>query len=300
MARKIPRKHHFIPQMILKNFSNAKGQVWVNDGAGTYLSQIKDVFAIRDLNAKWDWSDIPVGTDYEGFLASVPRTDEYELVLGKIESEAEPVITAIIEQARCPNRLVLEPQHRDILKRFMFASARRTPEAQNRTAIFSLGPEVFYEAAKATAERKNLPPPNKESFAGSPQVRRIRDKMLSNSRAGFAAGVHPFLKEEELKFAPRTGVAVAVIRERCNEFVLGSHGVTLLERSLLQYLPAVSWLPVAPDIAIGVTTYPDWNVAIELSAHNGGTEIVSLINHSTAVLSERIVGESEALVRSMK
>ena len=52
-------QHHFNPKMLLKNFSNAKEQVWVNDGTQTFYTHIKNVFKIHDLYATWDWSRIP-------------------------------------------------------------------------------------------------------------------------------------------------------------------------------------------------------------------------------------------------
>ena len=300
MERNRPKQHHFNPKMILKNFSNAKEQVWVNDGTRTFHTHIKNVFAIHDLYAKWDWSRIPEGADHEKLLASVPKTYEFEDHLADIESEAEPVITAIIEQARYQGSLILDHRQRDALKRFVFALARRTPEAQNRTAIFSGYADAFYEAAKANAELNNYPLPHKESLYEDPMVRQLRDMTFSNTQARFAAGNHISLEEEDLKFARETGVAVAVIRDQCNELVLGSHGITILEKSPPQYLPAMSWLPVAPDVAIGITGLPDRDVLIELYAHNGGAEIVSFMNRSAAGLSQRIVGASAASVRSLK
>ena len=300
MARKDPRRNHFNPEMILKNFINAKGQVWVNDGTRVYLTHIKNVSVERDLYAKWDWSSIPQDADYEGFLASVRRTYEYEDQLANIESEADTVIAAVIEQARCRNSLVLDPEQRDILKGFVFASSRRTPEAQNRASMFSGDTDPFYEAVKEIARLDNYPMPDKDMFYEDPRVRQIRDMVLSNTKARFAAGDNSDLEDEAMKFAQETGVAVAVIRDQCNEFVLGSHGLTLLGPSQTPYLPAISWLPVAPDIAIGITAWPNRDVLTEVSAHNGGTEIVSLMNRSTADLSERIIGASEALVRSLK
>ena len=42
MARNDPRRNHFNPEMILKNFSNAKARVWVNDGTRTYHAHIRE------------------------------------------------------------------------------------------------------------------------------------------------------------------------------------------------------------------------------------------------------------------
>lgn len=300
MERNRPKQHHFNPKMLLKNFSNAKEQVWVNDGRSAFLTHITNVFKIHDLYANWDWSRMPEGADDENLLAAVPKTYEFEGRLANIESEAEPVITAIIEQARCQSSLALDQWQRDNLKRFVFALGRRTPEAQNRTEIFSGYADAFYEAAKANAELNNYPLPNKESFYENPLIRQVMYKALSNTRARFAAGDHISLEEEDLRFARETGVAVAVIRDKCNELVLGSHGITIIEQSLSQYLQVMSWLPVAPDVAIGITRWPDREVSIELCAHNSGAEIVSSMNRSTAALSQRIVGASSASVRPLK
>ena len=300
MPRNLPRRNHFNPEMILKNYSNEKGQVWVNDGARTYQTHIKNVFVIRDLYANWDWSSIPEGASYEEFLASVPRTYGYEDQLTDIEGAAEPVVTKIIEQVRNQDRFLLDPRERDTLKRFVFASARRTPEAQNRAAMFSEVVDAFYEAAKQVAEANNYPLPDKESLYTDPRVCHIRDMVLSNTKARFAAGDHRDLEAEEQKFTQETGLVVAVIRDQCEQFVLGSHGITLLDGSLLQYLPAISWLAVAPDMCIGITAFPDRDFIMELSARNSGREIVSLMNRSTATQSERIIGASEDQVRSLK
>ena len=300
MQRNFPKLHHFNPKMLLKNFSNGKEQVWVNDGAHTYRTHIRNVSAIHYLNAKWDWSAIPKGTDYEKILASVPRTDEYEIRLGDIESAAEPVIAQIIEQTRHQKCLNLTSRQRDILKRFVFTSARRTPESQIRAGMFSAVDDAFYDTAKQVADLNNFPLPDKETLYADLGVCQLRDMVLSNTRARFAAGDHSDLEAQELKFAQETGLVVAVIRDQCEYLVLGSHGITLLDPVWLQYLPAISWLPAAPDIAIGVTAFPDRDFMMELSAYNGGAEIVSLMNRSTAVLSERIIGASEDLVRSLK
>ena len=300
MERNRPKRHRFSPKMLLKNFSNATEQVWVNDGTNTFLTHITNVFKVHDLYAKLDWSRIPEGAVDENLLASVPKTYEFEDRLAHIESEAEPVATAIIEQARCQSSLALDQRQRDTLKRFVFALARRTPEAQNRTAIFSGYADAFYEVAKANAELNNYRLPNKESLCENPMIRQLRDKVLSNTRARFAAGDHISLEEEDLRFARETSIAAAVIRDKCNELVPGSHGITIIEQSLSQYLQVMSWLPVAPDVAIGITRWAGQEVSIELCAHNGGAEIVSSMNRSAAGLSQRIVGASAASVRSLK
>ena len=64
-------------------------------------------------------------------------------------------------------------------------------------------------------------------------------------------------------------------------------------------LGAISWLPIAHDIAIGATAFPDREFLTILGSDNDGEQIISAFNRATAERSRTIAGRSEALVRCL-
>ena len=125
MQRKNPRKHHYIPEMLLKRFCGPAGLLWVNNGYKTYQTSTRDAFEERDLNATYNVAPSAVGNGY-----SVNLSYEHEEALSRIEDNAEPAIQQIIEQARRLSPPRLSPKLRNAWKFFYIAMARRTPEAQ--------------------------------------------------------------------------------------------------------------------------------------------------------------------------
>jgi hypothetical protein len=78
------RKHHYVPQMYLKGFANAKGQLWTNDAStGRAFPAPPDGIA-----AQRDWN----GLDVEGV-----RKDALEIELGKFEGVIAPAVKRVRE-----------------------------------------------------------------------------------------------------------------------------------------------------------------------------------------------------------
>ena len=123
---------------------------------------------------------------------------------------------------------------------------------------------------------------------------------MGNVNAKFAVGDDPHIENETQKFSRETGLSFAIIRIPKKSFVIGSHGLTIIDRNLVGNLTAISWLPIAHDIAVGVTFYPDREMLSILNCGNGGERFIFLMNRATASMSKTIVGNSEELVRSLR
>ena len=296
-----PQRQHYIPkEVLLQNFCDAQGYIWVNDGSKVYGTNPVNAFVIGNLYTKSDFTNAQRGADAEAFFDSVEKSYEYEERLGVIESEATSAIRQVIEEARkgrCP-RLSLE--NRNALKSFIFTIARRTPESQARYVESLSIEDPFYYAAKHIADRDGYPLPDKDLLYEDPDVLRFKDMVMSNVNAKFAAGDHLNVEQETQKFLRGTGLCVAVIRIPDRGFIIGSHGLTIIDRRYSRNLGAVSWLPIAPDVAVGVTTFPDREFLVTLDSTNDGGNLISVLNITTAARSERIAGASEELVRSLK
>ena len=285
--------------MLLKRFVDDDGFIWVHDGENMYKTNPGNVFSIGHLYTKSEFGNAPKGSSYDGFLDSIQKSFEYEARLSEIETEAEPVVQRIIDQARngrCPE---LSVDFREAWKRFYVAMARRTPEAQERVSKSKGHRDVFHEAAKGIADQVGYELPTAEELYQDPRVSVLKKLVMSNTNAKFAAGDDPNIETETNRFSLETGVCVIVIGIPKRSFVIGSHGLTMLEDEVASKVGAVSWLPIAHDVAVGATAFPDREFLVVLDNSNDGEMLISAFNRATADRSKIIAGRCQALVRSL-
>ena len=171
-----PRRHHYIPQVLLRSFLDDCGCLWVGNKyqKRIYKTSPKNVFVKKDLYAVHD-------------LAQTTKTYCYEKSFSKIEGEAAPVIKKIIEQARnrkCPQ---LSPDECRIWKQFFISIARRTPESQKRVSAAG-NRDVFYEAFKSQADKRNFHLCDRDTLYKDSRILEIKTKVESNVNAKFAIG----------------------------------------------------------------------------------------------------------------
>ena len=300
MGRNTPKRNHYIPQMLLKNFCGDSRRVWVGDGKRIYAAKPRNVFVQRHLYTKSIFESSPKGTDHDDFLNSIEKSYEYEDHLSVIESRAAPAVREIVVHVRKGKCPALSIEHRDAWKRFLFAIARRTPESQNRVGGLTGHVDTFYEASKHVANLNNDPLPDRATLYQDDRVLRLKNMVMTNVNAKFAAGNDSHIENETQKFSRETGLYLVVIRIPKKSLVIGSHGLTIVDRMFVENLTATSWLPIAPDIAVGATAFPDRELLSVLDGNNGGERVISEMNRATASMSKIIVGQSEDLVRSLR
>ena len=61
MEHSEPKRQHYIPEMLLRNFCNPYGRVWVADGAKVYETHPRNVFVESHLYTRSDFSKVPRG-----------------------------------------------------------------------------------------------------------------------------------------------------------------------------------------------------------------------------------------------
>ena len=299
MGYNSPKRQHYIPKMLLKRFADADDLIWVNDGSNVFKTNYGNAFSIGHLYTRAKFGNTPKGASYDEFLSSVQKSYEHEESLGRIESDAEPAVQRIVETARqgkCPQ---LPPRLREAWKRFFVGMARRTPESQDRVAESAISMDAFYEAAKRVADQDDHPLPAIEELYQAPRVLELREMVMSNTNARFAAGDDPRLESETKRFIGDTGLCVLAVGIPNSGLVIGSHGLTVLDDELGAKLGALSWVPIADDLAVGATAYPDREFLTVLDSENEGEQIVSAFNAATAARSKYVAGSSESLVRSL-
>ena len=139
MGANRPRRHHFVPEMLIRNFGDDEGFLWVGDRkrGNCYRAKPKNVFVEGNLYSNYDYIH---GTN----------SYEYEHTLSRIESNAKAAISGVIEQVRGGRNPQLESELNRNLMEFVIALARRTPESQERVFSESEGnfEEVFDSVVK--------------------------------------------------------------------------------------------------------------------------------------------------------
>ena len=281
-----PKRHHYIPQMLLKNFLDDRGRFWVFDKIEGKLHQCtpRNTFVQKNLYRTLNF-------DHENY------SYEAEEELSRIESRAAPVIRRIIECARNNEYPQLIPEDRKSWKRFMLAMARRTPESQERVSYKSFD-DIFYEAAKKVAEKENyMALPDKGSIFQDSRISKLKDVIKSNVDARFAAGDHPRTRDETERFCRETGLLIAVICEPRRSFVIGSHGVAIAQPDHKDDQTQGSWLPISHDVAVAPTAFPDRESLLRLN--HDRDSIIKRINRASAAQSRIIAGRSKALICSL-
>ena len=285
MGANRPRRHHYIPEMLLRNFCDDEETLWVGDKkrGNCYKTGPKNVFVKRNLYSHHDYNR---GTD----------SYEYEQALSNIESNAKPALSSVIEQVRSQRNPRLDLELDRHLKEFVIAMARRTPESQER--VFGESDrnfeEVFDSVAKDLLKSAGYGVPEQGWFDQDSGVLKLKQTMKVNQSAKFAAGEDHILQEDSERFSRKTGWGFALIEMPKRSFVIGSHGLTVMQEGAAL---GGNWLPIAHDVAIQVTAFPDRG--FRLCLDNKNEAIIKSINTATAAQSDIIVGRSEALIRSL-
>ena len=281
---------HYIPQMLLRNFCDGNGLLWVarKDAGPPFQGSPRNVFAVNNLNTK----QTPIANaDQTGWIFQPDRSPER--ILSKIESRAAGPIRQVIGTAREERLPELSSDARDALKHFFFSIARRTPESQRR--FRTPEPEARHELyirLSRMAENQGVALPCEDDFYADPAIRELIDYMFHNADASMAAGTIPSVRRYLDQFFKNRYLAVVVITQCKSRFILGSHGI-----AIIQGMPPGSWLPIAPDVAIA---YHDDHQHEKISFL--GTEhdkVIRAINLASASNSTMIAGNPRRLIARM-
>jgi hypothetical protein len=221
MAQDVPRKHHYIPQFLLANFTNEEGVLW------TY-----------DTEQKKSWQSTPRTTGFERDLYAVTTKDEerdfglFEKALASaIDEPGADAISGLLKRQH------LGPERFANFLGFVAAQMQRTPASFERLTA-TIGPsmqETFERVAKFHPEfRENVSAALAEEGATAAEIEEQFQAMATGQYI-----VHPhreFVLMEAFK-------AVAVIHtELCRmrwvfsevpqgeaDLILGDHPVMLAD-----------------------------------------------------------------------
>ena len=293
MATSEPKNHHYIPRCLLKHFVDEDGRLWLQEWGKPEIhwNWPKQAFKQKHL---YRTVDLLQTRDFSHPDYSV----EVEHILGELEDRASPIIQTIIEIARNKRHPVfpLTQEQTDIVKQFIHAMLRRTPEATEEFLEDGDGYEAdFRDATNTLCRQRGLESFGREVFV-QPDVAERMSVARQNSGATYAAGTHRVMQDDGRRICRMAGLHIYVAfttGSPRSSFVIGSRGVTAYQD---RQGHKSAWLPVAPHVAIGLTNVPG---EIWVSLHGPTGNFVEELNRCTAKQSKTIAGHAQALIRAI-
>lgn len=269
-------RHHYIPKLSLKNFTNDNGilRCFSKASGSVFKSNPNGVFVINHLHTQRD--------QYGNEDVSV----ESELAIG-IERAADPVIQKIIEMARMEKTPGLTQSERRAWDEYFCCQLRRLPSARESlpdAEIVSEHLDRFEEDVRPleSSERKKYENPE------------LQRQLTHN------AWVKTLLQSdgELMDLLQSKGLAIGVIKNPKKSFVIGDNPavrIAPLGRTHLGFPEVEIWLPISHDVIVTPGYLSGQERLIVLT----DTEWIRKINEEIFKQSNLIAARSERLIESL-
>ena len=233
----VPKRHHYVPQMILNGFTDADG--WLHwsrhrEGRGVVRrARAAELFHKNHL--------------YSILSESGIKDTAMESALALLESEAVSVVQAILEAVRRGQVPILTDAQKHLWYMFFLMQWRRTPENQLSCTSNAEAGRMIDEILD---ELRIVAPHRLDEIAafGTPEAkaRTIRNVRVQ-SLIEFRTNVMDVLE--------RRGIGIIRITRPNKQFIVGSRPVVKITspgKTDLNDPKVEMWLPIAADVAVGV------------------------------------------------
>ncbi|MFB9953010.1 DUF4238 domain-containing protein [Rhizobium puerariae] len=276
----LPKRHHYVPEMLQKNFIDDEAKLWTfdsrNGAKGVWCSTHENLFLEGHL--------------YSHINADGTKDASLETWFSELEGEAAPIVQKIIATARrgrCPG---LTKTERQIWDFFFYQQWRRVPDLfaslmtaeQHRDEVERLLDELERQGRRfSNKERSDLLDPA--------SLKRMRRNIrVASLKTG---------SDNVLNVIGARGLVIGRIDSSRKSFVLGSRPVVKLNPPGITDLSDArveAWLPIASDIIVGVGLYDRAELLIPFNTKQTRNQ-----NEASSKQSSQIVGRSKALVESL-
>ena len=272
-----PKRHHIVPQFILRGFANDNGRLWCfrKESGSVFETSPANVFVKKRL--------------YTHQFEDGTTSTHLESELSKIEGRASDIADKIITAARSGSKLGVTPPERGAWLDFLYSQFIRHPAQRDSVRQADYIPTILDQFERSirplSAEERARyeDPARKDREAKNAWLDTIKAPEDHKSR------VMPVFKSK--------GIGAVVIRKQSKSFVIGDRPV------LRRPSPATSLL--SPEVRL---LYPiSWDIMVEWGLSDGDVEVRTLSDHrSIRTLNERsvresniVAGRSEELIRSL-
>jgi hypothetical protein len=267
MSRNAPHRHHYVPQMVQRNFANENGGLFFwrrgMPVGRVRVSKPSNLFLEDNLYTLVDEDGV--------------RDHSIEYWFGRLERTVAPFIQEFLVKVRAGVTPVMHRTHLDLWHTYVYHAQKRTVAWHQRF----LTPEDLLVVVKEIASEQQW----------YEHVRRWEedreDALREMNNARIAAQITP-MPDEMLEEFRSMGIAIYIAPARTS-FILGDdmRGDAFLSARWVQFMP------IAPDVAVGYCDAP--GVRMErLTAMD-----VRRMNEAMTKQSYLIAGRSEAQIASL-
>ena len=220
------RNNHWIPVMLLNNFTDEDGNLYFFDRRSPKRRILKTtpkrLYVERDLYTQCDENG--------------NRDDSAECLFAELERKTAPVLKKIIDATRAGKEPRLTSSERKTLDHYSYCQWGRVPDTAYSVLDHSSKKRPFQEAARGLSYN---------------ELARFKKEVLVE---GFVSNVTD-PSERILSFLGRKNLAFVIIRRKNKSFVIGSNPVLQVfpEHRVSGGRPKpfiAFWLPIAHDIAV--------------------------------------------------
>lgn len=273
-----PKRQHYIPKFLLKNFTDSGDFLY-------YLDKTKTV-TFPDPKKR-----SPKGCFYEDHLYTSHKSNgkpDYSLenVFGRLESSVSPIIKKILNACRACDEPKLSEEEKTTLDDFIINLWTRNPDVMKRVGLDDIYNGAVQKAVADIEAKRPLHDSEKELLYSPDSQRQLKQnvKVLALKQN------FPNLKE----FLSNTGLAITMIQLPSKSFIIGSYPLGKLNGDVHSVATVEMWLPIAHDIAIT----PYYNRGT-IKVHSIAKEKIRAINEAIARHSSKIAGRSRELITSL-
>lgn len=270
-----PKLNHYIPRMILRNFTDGKGRLHCfhkPSGRG-FCATPENVLAETHLYTRQDGN----GT----------KDVSVEKELSRMEGRVQPVVEKILNAARKGEKPALTPSEKSTWDEYFCSQLRRLPVAR---ASLPDGELVDEHLEMFERNRRPLGPAEREKFSDPA----LRKELIDNAWIKTVADT----QGELLEVLHNKGLAIAIIGNARKSFVTGNSPTIRIApsgRTDLR-LPEVELLfPLAHDVVItpGLSAGSEELVVLDDIGY------IRQLNEEILGNSDIIVGRSRTLIESL-
>ena len=273
-----PKRHHYVPKMLLKRFVDNNGNLWVyrkdSSDQKVFPAKPDNVFLETDLYTQFDQT----GT----------KDTSVEKQFSTLEGQADLVIEKIITQARSGRQPSLTLGEKKTWDEFLYCQWIRVPQMYNDT----IADESFLNAVRDA--ENSLGPMSDETRADIFQKKEI----LKKSAWVRAAGM-PFTDDSDvLEILEKKGLCIAVIRNPKKSFIIGSlpvRKVTPPGHTDLSDPHVEALLPISHDVIVT----PAYEQGLEKIIEMNDGNYIRELNKQALAQSDAIAGRARALIESL-
>ncbi|UES46523.1 DUF4238 domain-containing protein [Roseibium aggregatum] len=278
MSNSRPKHHHYVPQMLLRRFTDEDGKLHVFDKRraenGVFCTNPKNVFQERDLNT----------------LENRDGSKDYTLEqdYSELESLVTPIVDKLIDFALGNGALRLSSDERATWDEFFSRQYSRAPDAYNRLGVIDDFDCQWGDAIEEfEQEFAPLSPEVKARLRDPSQLERRLQHVKVKARSTSLTGV--------LEVLGKKGLMVGVIHDARKSFVIGDHPQIRMGQTGHLVAPSTElWMPISHNVAV-----TPWGDAGFLAKTRVKQSDVRKLNEQIFRNSNLIASRSPTLIRSI-